>query len=328
MIVHDGHCHVASTDFVPRAFVEGVAQNVHRRLSARGAAPDADRIANGYRAQHQDHLADGLVAEMDRAGIDRSVLLVPDFSLRMACPLTPAEMAERHHRIRLRHPGRFWVYIGVDPRHGPENVRFFEATLDDYGFDGIKLYPPCGYSPSDRGLYPYYETCAARSLPVFVHTGPSVPGLDTEFADPLEIDRAARDFPGVDFVLGHAGMTNVETASYLAAHRPNVYLDIGGFASAAHVPDWPGHLNRLFRTGINHKVIFGTDWPLGRMSGGLSRIVREVVDGPAVFAGVSRRDRSLVLHENLLRVLAPSSRPAPGSRPAPAAPTAPGRSRP
>ncbi len=321
MIVYDGHCHVASTDFVPRAFVEGVAENVHSRLAARGAAPDPGRIADGYQAQHHDHLADGLVAEMDQAGIDRSVLLVPDFSHRMACPLTPQEMAERHHEIRLRHPGRFWVYIGVDPRHGPGNLRFFEATLDDYGFDGIKLYPPCGYSPSDRRLYPYYEICAARSLPVFVHTGPSAPLLDTEFAHPVNIDQAARDFPGVDFILGHAGVTNVQTAAYLAAHRPNVYLDIGGFASAATLPSWPEHLNQLFRMGINHKVIFGTDWPLGRMSWGLRRIVREVVEGPTVFAGVPRRDRALLLHENLLRVLAPASRPAATG------PRAPGRSR-
>ncbi|MFJ2766415.1 amidohydrolase family protein [Streptomyces sp. NPDC087300] len=322
MIVYDGHCHVASTDFVPSAFVEGVAENVHSRLSAHGPAPDPGRIADSYQAQHQDHLADGLVAEMDRAGIDRSVLLVPDFSHRMACPLTPEKMAERHHEIRLRHPERFWVYIGIDPRHGPGNLRFFETALDDYGFDGIKLYPPCGYSPSDRSLYPYYELCAARSLPVFVHTGPSVPSLDTELAHPLLIDQAARDFPGVDFVLGHAGVTNVETGAYLAAHRLNVYLDIGGFASSATLPSWPHHLNRLFRMGINHKVIFGTDWPLGRMSGGLRRTMNEVLDGPTVFDGVSRRDRALLLHENLLRVLAPASRPATA-----ATARAPGRSR-
>lgn len=308
--VYDGHCHVASTRFIPQAFVEDVAGNVHSRLSARGAAPSVARIARGYADQHQDHLADGLVAEMDAAGIARAVLLVPDFSLRMPGSTPPAEAARLHHEIRQRHPGRFWVYIGVDPRRGPEGVRAFERMVDEYALDGVKLYPPCGYSPSDPGLYPYYEICAALSLPVFVHTGPTAASLDYEPADPIRIDRAARDFPQVDFVLGHAGLTHVDTGGYLAAYRPNVYLDIGGFASTPTLRDWPEHLNRLFRTGINHKIIFGTDWPLGRMGGGLKRLTDEILHGPTVFSGVSRADRRLILGDNLLRVLAPGSRPA------------------
>ncbi|MFJ5224058.1 amidohydrolase family protein [Streptomyces sp. NPDC088400] len=306
--VYDGHCHVASTHFIPRAFVEDVASNVCGRLGSMGAAPRPDRVAAGMVAQQEDHLADGLVKEMDAAGIDRSVLLVPDFGLRMSGTLEPAEAARRHHEIRLRHPGRFWVYIGVDPRRGPEGVQAFEHMADAYGLDGVKLYPPCGYSPSDPGLYPYYEICAARRLPVLVHTGPTARSLDYEPAHPLRVDKAARDFPRVNFILGHGGLIHVDTCAYLAAYRPNVYLDTGGFASGPSLPSWPEHLNRLFRLGINHKIIFGTDWPLGRLNG-LKLLMAEVLDGATVLAGVSRKDRSLLLHENLLRVLAPRSRP-------------------
>ncbi|QIB41993.1 amidohydrolase family protein [Streptomyces aureoverticillatus] len=308
--VFDGHCHVASTRFIPRAFVEDVASNVQCRLGSLGAAPRPGRVADGLAAQHEDHLADGLVEEMDAAGVERAVLLVPDFGLRMTGTAEPEEAARLHHEIRLRHPGRFWVYIGVDPRRGPEGVVAFERMVDAYGLDGVKLYPPCGYSPSDPGLYPYYEICADRALPVFVHTGPTARSLDYGPAHPMRIDRAARDFPDIPFVLGHGGLTHVDTCAYLAAYRPNVYVDTGGFASGPSLPYWPEHLNRLFRMGINHKIIFGTDWPLGRLNGGLKGLMGEVVDGPTVFAGVSRTDRNLLLRENLLRVLAPGSRPA------------------
>lgn len=309
-IVYDGHCHVASTRFIPAAFLADVAGNIHRRLAAREAAPAQDRLTDAYTAGHQDHDADRLVAEMDEAGVARSVLMVPDFGLRLECPLPMTEMARLHHEIRLRHPGRFWVFIGADPRRGAEGLKQFEQMVDDYGFDGLKLYPPCGYSPSDRSLYPYYEACAARSLPVFVHTGPTGGSLDFEPAHPRLIDQAARDFPQVPFILGHAGLTHVPEAAAVAQHRPNVYLDIGGYASAPTIADWPAHLNRLFRLGINHKIVFGTDWPLGRLSGGLRRAVGEVVHGPVVFDGVSGADQDLLLHGNLLRVLAPASRPA------------------
>ncbi|HWM01649.1 MAG TPA: amidohydrolase family protein [Actinophytocola sp.] len=310
MRILDGHCHVASTDFVPRAFLGDVVGNVRARLGAHGRAPAATRLLDAYTAQHADHDADGLVRELDAAGVAKAVLLVPDFGLRLDCPLEPRAMAERHHAIRLRHPGRFWVYLGVDPRRGAAGLADFERSVAEFGIDGVKLYPPCGYSPSDRDLYPYYEICAARTMPVFVHTGPTAAGLDFEPAHPMLVDQAARDFPGVTFVLGHGGVTHVEVSSELAVHRRNVYLDLGGFAGAGTPDGWPAHLNRLFHTGLNHKIIFGTDWPLNRMSGGLVPLVEEITTGDRVFANVPRRDRELILGGNLLRVL-----PAEGSRP-------------
>ena len=301
--VFDGHCHVASTRFIPRQFLEDVAATVHRRLEAHGTAPTLGRLLEAYLAQHQDHNADGLVAEMDAAGVERAVLMVPDLGLRMDCELTPPEIALLHHEIRLRHPGRFWVFIGADPRRGPAGIEAFEHAVTEYGFEGLKLYPPCGYSPSDPGLYPYYEICAARGLPVFTHTGPTARSLDFEPAHPALIDRAAREFPAVDFILGHGAVTHLDLCADLALHRPNVFLDLGGFAGAGFADGWPAHLNRAFRLGINDKMIFGTDWPLNRMSGGLAGLVRQVVDGTEVFAGVRRRERVMVLSGNLARLL-------------------------
>jgi predicted TIM-barrel fold metal-dependent hydrolase len=309
VIVYDGHCHVASTELIPHGFTHDVAGNVTARLTAMGLPAETDRIAARYAQEMGDHLADRLIVEMDAAGVDRSVLLYPDFGLTIHGAPAPPEMAARHREIIRRHPGRFWGFLGVDPRRGEDGVAEFSQALDAGGIDGIKLYPPCGYSPSDRRLYPYYEICAARRMPVFVHTGPSARRLDNRSARPVLVDSAARDFPTVPFILGHAGLTHVGSAAELAAARFNVYLDIGGFGSTPTLPDWKTHLNRLFRLGVNHKIVFGTDWPLGRRAGGLKRLVREVVDGPVVLAGVGRRETAMLLHENLLRVLPPHSRP-------------------
>ncbi|MET8039337.1 amidohydrolase family protein [Micromonospora sp. NPDC005215] len=314
-MIYDGHCHVASTDFIPDAFLGDVAYGMHRRLDLVAAGPPLDRLHESYRAQHRDHDADRLVAEMDAAGIARSVLLVPDFGYVMPGQPDLAAMAQRHHEIRLRHPGRFWVYLGADPRRGEAGARAFADLVDRFGLDGMKLYPPCGYSPSDRSLYPYYEVCRSRRLPVFVHTGPTAQSLTFTTSEAILVDRAARDFPDVPFVLGHGGVTDVEVSSYLAAHRPNIYVDTGGFAGSPVVGGWVAHLNRLFRLGINHKIIFGTDWPLNQLTGGLQGLVGEIRDGGEVFAGVSQRDQDLILRENLLRVLSPASAAAAGPTP-------------
>jgi hypothetical protein len=259
----DAHCHVASTDFTPRSFVEGVVGNTLAALAARGLRPDRGQLLELYLAKMQDHGCEQLAAEMDGAGIERAVLLLPDFTYALKdSPLTIAEMFERHRAILDKWPGRFHVFAGVDPRWGEDGVRLFERAVDEYGFSGLKLYPPCGYSPSDRALYPFYEICAGRNLPVLSHTGGTSPSLAFETSRPICLDRAALDFPGVNFIIAHGSLSYAEESLMLCAHRPNVFLEVSGFQSrpvAALAP--------LFAHGVNHKIIFGTDWPVFRMQG-------------------------------------------------------------
>ncbi len=306
-VIFDAHCHVASADFIPGRFVADVAENMVRRQEAEGIRSRPGQALAALSAGHRDDLADGLVQEMDRAGISRTVLLAPDFGVTDRMRLSLDEMAARHHQIRQRHPSRFWVFIGVDPRRGKEGLDSFGRHVTEYGFEGIKLYPPCGYSPSDERLFPYYEICAERGLPVFVHIGPTAGSYQYDLAHPLQLDRAARLFPAVNFVLGHGGLVHLDVTGYLAAYRRNVYLDIGGFAGTAFPDGWEAHLNRLFRLGLNHKIVFGTDWPLNRLSGGLKRLIDTVTQGPTVFDGVKKREQRLILAGNLTRLLPPGA---------------------
>ena len=298
----DGHVNLASEFATPQRFIDEQIDNAHHRLVAMGQEVRRDRLANRISAIYQDHDGDRLVAEMDAAGVAEAVLIVPDFTYVAACRLTPPELAELHHRVCERHPGRFRVLWGVDPRAGSDGIELFQRCLDEYGFAGLKLYPLNGYSPSDRRLYPYFEICAQRRLPVLSHTGPGWQALDFNYGQPLLIDQAARDFPGVNFVLGHGGVTHVEEASYLCVHRPNVYLDIGGFQAVLSPDGWAAHLNRLFHLGINHKIVFGTSWPAFRLSASLAGLVGEFRDTSTVFAGIKPSARRLILGGNVLRL--------------------------
>jgi hypothetical protein len=312
----DAHCHVSSNRFIPRRFLEGIAANMAAEFAARGNPVPAGHLLRLVEEQHQDHLADRLVSEMDAAGIARANLLIVDFGLVMDSPATPEELAAAHHAIRLRHPGRFHVFMGLDPRRGAPGLELFERVVSGYGFEGLKLYPACGFSPSDPMLDPYYEICRDRGLPVFLHTGPTVRSLAFRPAHPIEIDGAARRFPGVNFILGHGGVSHVPTCAYLAQYRENVYIDIGGFGGGLFVGGWERHLHDLFRLKINHKVVFGTDWPLNRMSGGLVRLLPPFLAADGVFAGVRPRERALVMAGNICRLLGqdPPAGPAPTGR--------------
>lgn len=301
--VFDAHVNVASTYTIPEEFMRGQAENAFARLQAMGQPVTKARLTDRVMAIYQDDLADRLVGEMDAAGIDRAILLAPDFTHVADCRLDPEGLAAHHDTIRRRHPGRFEVFMGVDPRNGPDGVALFERTITDYGFRGLKLYPLCGYSPSDRALYPYYEVCAQHRVPVLCHTGPGWQALDFSFGSPLLIDGAARDFPSVDFVLAHGGVTHVDEATYLCGFRPNVYMDISGFVAVIHPDGWAAHLNTIFRTGLNHKVVFGTSWPAFKMSTSLAGIMNEF-RGDVVFDGVRPKQRAMVMSGNIGRILA------------------------
>lgn len=259
----DGHCHVASTRYLPRSFIEAASENMALALAAQGIPVNRRRLIDTYLQKLEDPYCDQLIAEMDAAGVQQAVLLLPDFTAVLKdSELTIEQMFAEHRAIRERHPERFYVFAGVDPRWGLDGIRLFERGIVEYGFHGLKLYPPCGYSPSDRRLYSLYEICASRGLPVLTHVGGTSPALAFDTSDPILVDQAARDFPSVRFILAHASTAFTETCVMLARSRPNVYLDISGYETAPVEA-----LRPLFQRGINHKLIFGTDWPVFRLQG-------------------------------------------------------------
>ncbi|MER5302445.1 amidohydrolase family protein [Streptomyces lasiicapitis] len=299
----DAQVQLGSQLAIPRAFLEYQAANAHHRLAAYGHTVRPARMLDRVLSVHQDDHGDRLVAELDEAGVDEAFLVVPDYTHVARCALSAPELASHLDKVNRRHPGRFRVFWGVDPRAGQDGIDLFERCVTEYGFAGLKLYPLCGYSPSDRRLYPYFELCEQYGLPVLSHTGPGWGQLDFEYGMPLLLDEAARDFPRVNFILGHGGVTHVEEATYMCAHRPNVHLDISQFHSVLAADGWQAHLNRLFRLGISHKVLFGTCWPSYRLSESLTGLVAAFAKGQPAVAGIKEADRRMIMGGNSLRLV-------------------------
>lgn len=261
--VIDAHCHIASLDFIPPSFADGVVANLELVLASQGILAQPEKLRKIYYTKFQDPLCDELVSEMDAAGIDQSVLLAADFTYVLKdCRLTIEEILLHHQKVCQRHPGRFFVFAGVDPRWGTDGIELFERSIRDFDFHGLKVYPPCGFQSSDPRLYPYYEICAQWRIPVLIHIGGTCPALEFDVTSPVLLDKAARDFPQVNFILAHGSVSYVEECTMMCMFRPNVYLDVSGFQTADL-----SLLDTLFRRGFRHKILFATDWPLFRQQG-------------------------------------------------------------
>jgi predicted TIM-barrel fold metal-dependent hydrolase len=304
----DAHCHIASEENTPGSFIDGAMSNLTAALTAQGIRVNAAKLSAMYRQKLQDPLCDALVAEQAEAGVSKSILLAADFSYVLKdCALTVEETFHKHREVLARHPGKLEVFGGVDPRWGRDGVELFERSLTEFGFRGFKVYPPCGFSPSDPALFPFYEICAARRVPVLVHIGPTSPALSFDTANPFLLDEAARLFPSVNFILAHGSVSFTDECAMLCMFRPNVYLDISGYQGSLRTDGRGGAVKAVVSRGINHKILFGTDWPVFRIQGDQVTFVSAVVEDDGPLSELSESERELILHKNTERLLADSA---------------------
>lgn len=304
-MIIDCHTHVASPRVLPDEFFAGWASNI--AASAPGVAQEGP-IGDLLRRVNDDSLGDRQVAQMDQAGIDRSVLLIIDFKYAYGDAFEDLfDLYLAHHRVRERHPGRYVVFAGVDPRRGPKGVELFERSLVELKFGGLKIYPPCGFSPSDPRLFEYYEVCRDYRVPVLTHVGPTTPSLAFRYSQPYAVDEAAQLFPDLKFILGHGGATHLDDTAALAQYRPNVFLDLSGFQPVAKRKGL-GRLIAWHRArGTLRKLVFGTDWPIHRFQGNQAEWTRAFAELKAEGV-VSDAEYADIMGGNLLRLNAENPR--------------------
>ena len=303
MRVIDAHSHIASVEHIPKSFIEGAVANMVAAFEAQGLPVTSRKLTDMFLQKMQDPLCDELVAEMDAAGVEKTVLLVADFTYALKdCALTIEESLRKHRAVLERHPGRFEVFGGVDPRWGKDGLALFERSVVEYGFRGLKLYPPCGYSPSDRALFPFYEICAQHRIPVLMHTGPTSAALSFSTSNPWLVDEAAHTFPTVNFILAHGSVNFTDECAMMCRFRPNVFLDVSAFQTLSQL-GMEVALKRTFTQGINHKVLFGTDWPVFRMQGDQKTFVEFATAEGGPMDDLNDSEKCLILHGNIERIL-------------------------
>lgn len=161
-------------------------------------------------------------------------------------------------------PDRLIPFGSVHPRFTKDADGAIRRLLDDLGIRAIKIHPshqrfhPNDYGPDGLpGLRAIYERCQERRIPVMFHTGTSIfPGARNKYADPIDLDDVAVDFPELPIVLAHGGRPLwTGTAWFLLRRFPNVFLDISGIPPK-RLLEWFPRLEE-----IADRTMFGTDWP-------------------------------------------------------------------
>ncbi len=165
------------------------------------------------------------------------------------------------------HPEQFIGFATVDPWKEDRAVAELERAVTQLGLKGLKLHPiHQAFFPDDTRFYPLYEKCAELGVPVLFHSGfaaagigmPGGGGMKLKYAAPIpHIDDIAADFPALTIIMAHPAWPWVEEQIAVALHKPNVYIDLSGWAPR-YIPQ---ALINEANTRLQDKVLFGSDFP-------------------------------------------------------------------
>lgn len=205
---------------------------------------------------------DDYLKKMDRAGIERSLLIAVragDRDMRGSFEI-PYEQVAQWCR---KHPDRFSGLAGVDPFRGVDGLKDLDEAVKNLGFVGAHLYPHWFKMPPDAALYyPYYARCVELDVPIMMQVGQNLIYQKNvrlpSVARPILLDRVAIDFPDLKLIGIHVGVPWTDEMIAMAWKHENVFIGLDAYAPK-HLP--AGLVRYMDSYGAD-KVLFGTDWPV------------------------------------------------------------------
>lgn len=208
--------------------------------------------------QFNKYQADTLLANMDRAGVETTVI----------CAIEPFFHTLDLLETLAPYGDRFAVFASVDPED-PEYETKFATYVQTGQVYGMKIHPSlAGPMPTSERMFELIDLAKKHHLPVIIHTGtfpfPLCEGADNALA----LEPVIRAFPEVPIVLAHIGWDQHDHVLALGHDYPNVFTDTS----------WQSP--QIIREAISamgvERVLFGSDFPLFSQESALAVLLEAV----------------------------------------------------
>jgi predicted TIM-barrel fold metal-dependent hydrolase len=240
----DIHAHVPRHPDLPEY---GIERGLRKMFRMEGGPDSVERMAERYRA-----------ADV------RAVIFSVDAETETGDKPDPNDYVAD---IVKRYPDTFYGFCAVDPRKGSAAVEELERSVKDLGLIGLKLHPIHGAFFPDNPLYHgLFAKAEELGIPVLIHTGYAAAGAGTPggggfklaYSRPIpHIDNLAAEHPNLKIVMAHPAWPWIEEQIAVVLHKPNVYIDLSGWA-----PKYiPKPLIAEASGRLRRKVLFGSDYP-------------------------------------------------------------------
>ena len=262
-MIIDAHVHLTRPGYVRKKFLCGnsrMASSLYNRVHKTNITPD-DYVE--MVKERVDPTGEKLIAEMDEAGVDKSVIFGVDWAYGVTGEPKVRNREQNKYLADYakEYEGRFIPLAALDPRR-PDIIKQATEAIEEWGMKGFKLMPSAGFKPNDPLCFPFYEKCAEWNVPIMFHSG----GLEFnwEYSSPNLIASAAEDFPDVKMIMAHAGLESWEQCRLACAALPNVFMDISirQFDYQINRQSFYRWLRDMIDWTGPWKILFATDAPL------------------------------------------------------------------
>ena len=205
-------------------------------------------------------------------------------------------------RLPVATSARVHPFVGFDPRRELRSrklgdivtpLEVLQRAIERYGFVGVKMYPPMGFTPTENQTTPeiaseedakaidgildeLYEWCVSKHVPITVHCNASNDAADAyaTFSRPSLWAKVLERHPDLHLNLGHFGGTGdkgkaakwaVQIAR-LTNDYPHLYADVGCHridkpeVATAYEAKLRSILDAEETKGMRERLMFGSDW--------------------------------------------------------------------
>ena len=211
---------------------------------------------------------DLLLSDMKRFGVDYAIVIPDNTDSDPAIAGLDAASALTHDCDHLSSLGSPNVLDG-----GSWELQRYEQLLEQRRIHGLKFFPGHEpYYPTDSRCQPYYAACQEVGLPVVFHTGTNPGDAEVaEYNDPKFIVEIAGRYPSLKVVISHFFSPQIRYCHQVTLEAPNIYFDLDAMADEEVIQASGGIevIREVLNLTISErpdKVVFGSDWPMCRIS--------------------------------------------------------------
>jgi uncharacterized protein len=221
------------------------------------------------------------------------------------------------HAMAQAYPERVLFCGGVDPLYNglADALSEMEHQVRDLGAVSMKFYNghvDATWRCDDHELaYPLYEKCQELGVRVVqFHKGIPFGKQNVEHLGPTDLQKAARDFPDLEFIIHHLALPYFDETCSIAARFPNIHLALSGSISQmATAPRLlQERVGRLLREVGPHKLLWGSEAALvGCPQPYLELFMQlEIPEDLRIGYGypqITRADKEAILGKNFARLM-------------------------
>ncbi|HEV2824823.1 MAG TPA: amidohydrolase family protein [Actinomycetota bacterium] len=219
--------------------------------------------------------------------------------------------------LASRRPDRTVFWGSVNPLEGRRALDLMERQVGEFGAKAFKFYNvrydygrPFPWRMDDPQVaFPVFEKAQELGVNLIgVHKGVPLGPQPIEATQTWDMDGAAANFPGINFVIFHVGLPFIDEVCWQLIRHPNLYASIAATINfVVRAPrQFAEVLGKLLFWCGEDKIVYGSEAPIWQPQWALEafwnfQLPQDLVEGYG-YPQLTEQAKRKILGENLLRL--------------------------